>query len=61
MLRCKREREREREREMIHVATMGQAVKESRVTVIAKLRKVELLEQQRRTQELVEQVKNLND
>ena len=46
---------------MIHVATMGQAVKESRVTVTAKLRKVELLEQQRRTQELVEQVKNLND
>ena len=52
---------REREREMIHVATMGQAVKESRVIVTAKLRRVELLEQQRRTQELVEQVKNLND
>ena len=61
MLRCKRERERESEREMIHVATMSQAVKESRVTVTAKPEKVELLEQQRRTQELVEQVKNLND
>ena len=46
---------------MIHVATMSQAVKESRVTVTAKPKKVELLEQQRRTQELVEQVKNLND
>ena len=46
---------------MIHVAIMSQAVEESRVTVTAKPEKVELLEQQRRTQELVEQVKNLND
>ena len=52
---------REREREMIHVTTMSQAVEESRVTVTAKPEKVELLKQHRRTQELVEQVKNLND
>ena len=49
------------EREMIHVAIMSQAVEESRVTVTAKPEKVELLKQHRRTQELVEQVKNLND
>ena len=46
---------------MIHVATMSQAVEESKVNVTARSEKVELLEQQRRTQELVEQVKNLND